>query len=183
MSAPLLFLMANWGLWIHFFLRKLTFLLFLLEFVLSSEEFDLFLVFQHNGSLWLTTLHSFCRQSMWTIISLLTRRHKVHQNVWCSTRYTSCDTNCKSRFIFWAYFIMFSVSTIIHKNTPNSLWKKAQCRNLKNFSKKLATLEKTTLPVYLFISLCSNRMVYYTVNVSSWGDWLSRHSYIYIIHI
>ena len=37
------------------------------------------------------------------------------------------------------------IYAIIHKNTPNSLWKKAQCRNPKKVSKKVATFEKTTV--------------------------------------
>ena len=80
----------HWGLLL--LLRCHTFLLFLLEFVLSSEDFDLFLVFQHNGSLWLTvqcTLYSFCRQSMDCCVH---DGIKYIKNVWCSTRYTSCDT-------------------------------------------------------------------------------------------
>ena len=47
------------------------------------------------------------------------------------------------------------ISTIINKNTPNSLWKNAQCRKPKKVCKKVATLEKTNVlcRFYSFISL------------------------------
>ena len=42
-------------------------------------------------------------------------------------------------------YSLLYISPQIHINTPNSLWKKAQCRNPKQVSKKVATLEKTTV--------------------------------------
>ena len=71
----------HWGLLL--LLRCHTFLLFLLEFVLSSEEFLLFLVFQHNGAA-SDSLYSFCRQSIDYHIVVHTTQ-KIHTKVWCST--------------------------------------------------------------------------------------------------
>ena len=61
-------------------------------------------------------------------------------------------------------YYLYPLSTIIHNNTPNSLKKKFQCHNPKKVSKKVATLEKTTVLCQstFFISLCSVYSELYT---------------------
>ena len=63
-------------------------------------------------------------------------------------------------------YSLLYISTQIHTNTPNSLWKKAQCRNPKQVSKKVATLEKTTV-LYRSNSLISLMLYVHRVKTNN----------------
>ena len=67
---------------------------------------------------------------------------KLNKN--CIVIFTNCKNKTK-QYSLHNFTELVIISTIINKNTHNSLWKKAQCRNPKNVSKKVATLEKTTV--------------------------------------
>ena len=65
-------------------------------------------------------------------------------NTNCIVIFTYCKYKTKQLSLH-NFTVLIILTTIIHKNTPNSLWKKSRCPNPKKASKKVATFEKTTV--------------------------------------